>query len=97
MDAMVQQRRQGISPCEKTKTRLSEQERMVGVNKEKGIVMNNEIKTENKINLTMEFVENGAILEYPDCMKYVVEGYDKEPYHAIADGIQDTMSGMKSL
>lgn len=72
---MVQQRRQGESPCKKKSTRLSEQERMVGINKENGIVMNNEIKKEEKINLTIEFVDNGAIIEYPDdYMKCVVEG-----------------------
>lgn len=54
-----------------------------------------EIKKEEKINLTIEFVDNGVIFEFPDdCMKHVVEGYKKEPYHAIADYIQDTMSGM---
>ena len=54
-----------------------------------------EIKKEEKINLTIEFVDNGVILEYPDdCMKHVVEGCDKEPYHAIADDIQGAMSGM---
>ena len=48
---------------------------MVGINKENGIVMNNEIKKEEKINLTIEFVDNGAIIEYPDdYMKCVVEG-----------------------
>lgn len=74
---------------------MDEQERILGVNKENGIVMNNEIKKEEKINLTIEFVDNGAILEYPDdYMKCVVEGYDKEPYHAIADDIQGTMSGI---
>lgn len=55
-----------------------------------------EIKNEEKINLTIEFVDNGAILEFPnDCMKHVVEGCDKEPYHAIADDIQGAMSGME--
>lgn len=55
-----------------------------------------EIKKEEKINLTIEFVDNGAILEYPDdCMKQVVEGCNKEPYHAIADDIQGAMSGME--
>ena len=54
-----------------------------------------EIKKEERINLTIEFVDNGVILEFPDdCMKHVVEGCDKEPYHAIADDIQDAMSGM---
>lgn len=54
-----------------------------------------EIKKEEKINLTIEFVDNGVILEFPDdCMKQVIEGCDKEPYHAIADDIQGTMSGM---
>ena len=54
-----------------------------------------EIKKEEKINLIIEFVDNGVILEFPDdCMKHVVEGVDKEPYHAIADDIQGTMSGM---
>ena len=47
------------------------------------------------INMTIEFVDNGVILEFPDdCMKHVVEGCDKEPYHAIADDIQGAMSGM---
>ena len=68
---------------------------MVGVNEGKGIVMNNEIKKEEKINLTIEFVDNVAILEFPDdCMKHVVEGYDKEPFHAIADDIQEAMSSI---
>lgn len=54
-----------------------------------------EIKKEEKINLTIEFVDNGVILEFPDdCMKHVVEGCDKEAYHAIADYIQGAMSGM---
>lgn len=54
-----------------------------------------EIKKEEKINLTIEFVDNGAILEYPDdYMKQVVEGCDKEPYHAIADDIQGAMSSI---
>lgn len=54
-----------------------------------------EIKKEEKINLTIEFVDNGVILEFlDDCMKHVVEGCDKEPYHAIADDIQGAMSGM---
>lgn len=54
-----------------------------------------EIKKEEKINLTIEFVDNGAILEYPDdYMKQVVEGVDKEPYHAIADDIQGAMSSI---
>ena len=54
-----------------------------------------EIKKEEKINLTIEFVDNGAILEFPDdCMKHVVEGYGIEPYHAIADDIRDAMSGI---
>lgn len=54
-----------------------------------------EIKKEEKINLIMELVDNGAILEFPDeCMKHVVEGYNKEPYHAIADDILSAMSGM---
>ena len=60
-------------------------------------MITDEIKKEEKINLTIEFVDNGAILEFPDdCMKYVVEGFDKEPYHAIADDIQGAMSGMGS-
>ena len=54
-----------------------------------------EINKEEKINLTIEFVDNGVILEFPDdCMKHVVEGCDKEPYHAIADDIQGAMSSM---
>lgn len=58
-------------------------------------MITDEIKKEEKINLTIEFVDNGAILEFPDnCMKYVVEGCDKEPYHAIADDIQGAMSNM---
>lgn len=57
--------------------------------------MNNELKKEEEINLIMEFVDNGAILEYPDeCMKHVVEGFNKEPFHAIADDIQGAMSGI---
>lgn len=58
-------------------------------------MITDEIKKEQKINLTIEFVDNGVILDFPDnCMKHVVEGCDKEPYHAIADNIQGTMSGM---
>lgn len=58
-------------------------------------MLTDEIKKEEKINLTIEFVDNGAILEFPDdCMKHVVEGCNKEPFHAIADDIQGTMSGM---
>lgn len=58
-------------------------------------MLTDEIKKEEKINLTIEFVDNGVILEFPDdCMKSVVEGYDKEPYAAIADNIQGAMSGM---
>ena len=54
------------------------------------------IKKEEKINLTVEFVDNGAIFEYPDdCMQQVVEGCDKEPYHAIADDIQCAISGIE--
>lgn len=52
-----------------------------------------EIKKEEKINLTIEFVDNGVILEFPDdCMKQVVEGTNKEPFHAIADEIEGAMS-----
>ena len=58
-------------------------------------MITDEIKKEAKINMTIEFVDNGVILEFPyDCMKHVVEGCDKEPYHAIADDIQGAMSGM---
>lgn len=54
------------------------------------------MKKEEKINLAIEFVDNGAILDFPyDCIKYVVEGCDKEPYHAIADDIQGAISGME--
>ncbi len=56
-----------------------------------------EIKKEKKINLTIEFVDNGVILEFPDeSMKQVVEGVSEEPYHAIADEIQGAMSSMIS-
>jgi hypothetical protein len=58
-------------------------------------MITDENKKEEKINLTIEFVDNGAILEFPDdYMKSVVEGYDKEPYHAIADNIQGAISDM---
>lgn len=57
--------------------------------------MDNEAKKEEKINLIMEFVDNGAILEFPDeCMKHVIEGIDKEPFHAIADEIQGAISSI---
>ena len=53
------------------------------------------IKKEDKINMIIEFVDNGVILEFPDdCIKQVVVGYDKEPFHAIADDIQEAMSGI---
>lgn len=58
-------------------------------------MLTDETKKEEKINLIIEFVDNGAILEFPDnCMKHVVEGCNKEPYHAIADDIQGAMSSM---
>lgn len=54
-----------------------------------------EIKKEEKINLTIEFVANGVILEFPDdCMKHVVEGCDKEPFRAIANDIQGAMKSI---
>ena len=58
-------------------------------------MITDEIKKEEKINLTIELVDNGAIIEFPDdCMKQVVEGCDKEPFRAIADDIQGAMSGI---
>lgn len=53
-----------------------------------------EIKKEEKINLTMELVNNGAIIEFPDdYIKFVVEGY-KEPFYSIADDIKGTIDSM---
>lgn len=58
-------------------------------------MITDEIKKEEKINLTIELVDNGAIIEFPDdCMKQVVEGCDKELFRAIADDIQGAMSSI---
>jgi hypothetical protein len=54
--------------------------------------------TTHKIKKSLELLKRTEqlALEYSpdDCMKHVVEGYDKEPYHAIADDIQGAMSSI---
>lgn len=52
---------------------------------------------QTEINLNIEFVDNGVILEYPDdCMKQVVEGCTDEPYNAIGEDIKQAISGIES-
>ena len=49
------------------------------------------------INMILEFVDNGAILEYPDqCAKYVVEGVGDESYNSIGEDIKQAISGIES-
>lgn len=48
------------------------------------------------INMILEFVDNGAILEYPDQgVKYVVEEKDGEPYNSIGEDIQQAITGIE--
>ena len=55
-----------------------------------------EIKKEEKINLTIEFVDNGAILEYPELgAKYVVEGEGDESYNSIGEDIKQAITGIE--
>ena len=48
------------------------------------------------INMILEFVDNGAILEYPDQgSKYVVVGEGNEPYNSIGEDIQQAIAGIE--
>jgi hypothetical protein len=48
------------------------------------------------INMILEFVDNGAILEYPEQgAKYVVEGEDNEPYNSIGEDIKQAITGIE--
>jgi hypothetical protein len=48
------------------------------------------------INMILEFVDNGAILEYPDQgAKYVVEGEGNEPYNSIGEDIKQAITGLE--
>lgn len=48
------------------------------------------------ISMILEFVDNGAILEYPDQgVKYVVEEKDGEPYNSIGEDIQQALTGIE--
>ncbi|MBQ2979695.1 MAG: hypothetical protein IJE18_06260 [Bacteroidaceae bacterium] len=48
------------------------------------------------ISMILEFVDNGAILEYPDQgVKYVVEEKDGEPYNSIGEDIQQAITGIE--
>lgn len=48
------------------------------------------------INMILEFVDNGAILEYPDQgAKYVVEEKDGEPYNSIGEDIQQAITDIE--
>ena len=48
------------------------------------------------INTILEFVDNGAILEYPDqSIKYVVEEKDGEPYDSIGEDIKQAITGIE--
>lgn len=49
-----------------------------------------------EINMILEFVDNGAILKYPDQgMIYVVEGEGNEPYNAIGEDIKQAITGIE--
>lgn len=46
--------------------------------------------------MILEFVDNGAILEYPDQgAKYVVEEKDGEPYNSIGEDIQQALTSIE--
>lgn len=48
------------------------------------------------INMILEFVDNGAILEYPDQgLKYVVEGEGDKPYNSIGEDIKHAITGLQ--
>lgn len=48
------------------------------------------------INMILEFVDNGAILEYPNQnIKYVVEEKDGEPYNSIGEDIKQAITGIE--
>ena len=48
------------------------------------------------ISMILEFVDNGAILEYPDQgVKYVVEGEGNEPYNSIGEDIKQAITGIE--
>ena len=48
------------------------------------------------INMILEFVDNGAILEYPDQgAKYVVEGKDSELYNSIGEDIKQAIANIE--
>ena len=54
------------------------------------------MKKSTAINIILEFVENGAILEYPDqCAKYVVEGVGDESYNSIGEDIKQAITGIE--
>ena len=49
-----------------------------------------------EINMILEFVDNGAILEYPNQgVKYVVEEKDGEPYNSIGEDIKQAIKGIE--
>lgn len=55
--------------------------------------MSNNISKSTKLDILLEFVDNGAILEYPDQnAKYVVEEKDGEPYNSIGEDIQHAIT-----
>lgn len=56
------------------------------------------MKKSTAINMILEFVDNGAILEYPEQgAKYVVEGKDGELYSSIGEDIQQALTSIRHV
>lgn len=54
------------------------------------------MKKSTAINMILKFVDNGAILEYPNQgSKYVVEGKDDELYNSIGEDIKQAITGIE--